>query len=546
MCRAQRSIRQQSCVDVLVKLSSGQRGAWWWRIAGLVRSCCKARCFSATAGFLAMGASCSCRRHGRRGRYTTDEDAKPYHYTEPKPERIHISSVTTNVDRHRGAAPTSTPNTSSYLPVITITSPGGGRESFPTSPPALAAAKVSSAKSAAARSRSLKFSPSRHETPKKSPLDLHHASYDTGGKVTLGRRHTTQPPSMLVAARNTARLGNNYALNCASPRTLAFAVDYIGCDNEIPFRRGYLPTDESTIGALERQYTQRKPPYRQVVLVVSEERLTIFDSYDFNQVVHRLPMLDVVQVDARYDTITVVEDAQPGVRSCHVMRCRQASESHAVVNVISRAFHRAFSEYTAAKNVQGENLNEDKDRFVSASEPSLQEKLSRPVSMVDVFNVHRDLLVTPDEDARNEKTLMAFPSQETLDTADENANVDLSATGTQLNRKEVKVLPDGDAKPRLQRVMSTNAAVTATTKESQQDTKQEFSRDIYRHSIRIRKPGLLDTETGSLKRIEESDLGNKPTSPQDTNKNYMAMSYDELLDSVDTIMGTPVAILRLR
>ena len=510
-----------------------------------------------------MGLASSCSGRKRKGRYTTKE--VPYPYDAPRREGplCQQAASTAAADPGAVARQTATSSTASRntVPIVGATSylSVNGKQADS------ATGSLSERKAARSHSVSAHHSRSGSRQLSRTPsLAVHvanaphngQAHADRGAKRQLRRRHTVQPPSMRVAARSTTRLGNNYTLNSASPRTLAFAVDYIGCDYGIPFRQGYLPTDASTIGALERQYTQRKPPYRQVVLLVTEERLTIFDSYDFDQVVHRLPLLGIVQVDARHDTITIVEDTSPAVRSCHVMRSRVADESHAIVNIISHAFHRAFTKWSdspapAPAMVVVEDNAVERRRKMSLPIP---ERPSRTVSLMDMFNVHRDLLITPDEDGRNERLQLAKSHQSLVPGDTRQGNMQRSPHKQARNDN----IGDDPSKNPV-----TSPASKAASKASSDG--EGFSRDKYRHSIRLSRPGLRDSEN-SIKamvrdgahKTEKIQPGSCPVTPTTTNNpsgsssnkktsslNYLLMTYDELLDSVDSIMGTPVSLLRL-
>eukprot|EP00117_Sycon_ciliatum_P015643 scpid64780/ scgid15407/ len=409
---------------------------------------------------------------------------------------------------------------------------------------------ASSPRSAKPLTKSLSVTSTRPVQPVSTAASNQLSVSPSKEKVRLDRRHTVQQPSShdVNGGRSAPRPGTGFTANLQSRGTLAFAVDYIGCDTEIPFRLGYLPTDDSTIGALERQYAQRKPPYRQVILVINEERLTIFDSYDFNQVVHRLPLLAIVQVDARHDTITVVEDTRATVRSCHVMRCRLANQSHTIVSVISRVFHRAFTEY--ALSARANALAQD----TASTAVGQEKKPSRTVSLVDVFNVHRDLLVTPDDERRTIASEIDGGG-ELGRRRDDNLGRKVSETGsssTIIAKEQPTMQPTASvAGMALSRDMT---AVAEEQHPSDDINPPAFSRDVYRHSIRVRRPGLRESETtitavpvdaGSQPRRRSASSSKRTTPSTCSEKDYLQMSYDELLDSVSMVMGTPVEYLRL-
>ena len=130
---------------------------------------------------------------------------------------------------------------------------------------------------------------------------------------------------------------------------------------------------EDTAMVVARQYAKRRPPFRRVILVVTPHRLLLFDALDLQQVVARIAISKLLQVESRQRTVVLVEtsatpasgkgaNTQPSGardqspngacaegegerRTCHVLRCDSSRKAEAVVRVTAKAFNRAFYQW---------------------------------------------------------------------------------------------------------------------------------------------------------------------------------------------------------
>lgn len=135
---------------------------------------------------------------------------------------------------------------------------------------------------------------------------------------------------------------------------LSFYVDYIGyetftssSDQEGGEDPKYADLCDKSV---TRTYQEKKPPFKRLVVVVSDQRLTVLDPNDSKGVV-RIPLYRIAFCGSHTiftKTFTFMEKSRDGKRlTCHVLSCESPTKAQSMVRVVAKAFQNVFLAWSA-------------------------------------------------------------------------------------------------------------------------------------------------------------------------------------------------------
>eukprot|EP00117_Sycon_ciliatum_P042630 scpid102103/ scgid30982/ Low density lipoprotein receptor adapter protein 1-A; Autosomal recessive hypercholesterolemia protein homolog alpha; Phosphotyrosine-binding protein; Xcat4 len=160
---------------------------------------------------------------------------------------------------------------------------------------------------------------------------------------------------------------------------LSYHVDYIGyetfpvADSETGEEPKYSQMCEKSV---VKVYQDKKPPFKRLVVVVSDQRLTVLDPNDEKSVV-RIPLYRIAFCGSHNlftKTFTFMERSRDGTRTtCHVLACDTPTKAQSMVRVVAKAFQNVFLAWSAQqrkeKRQQIRAASQSDDAAAPAAEP---------------------------------------------------------------------------------------------------------------------------------------------------------------------------------
>ena len=218
---------------------------------------------------------------------------------------------------------------------------------------------------------------------------------------------------------------------------LSFQVEYVGFETmpntDDDDGKGYHRLCDEVVA---RQYKQQQPPFKRLVVIVSDKRLTVFDptdrSEDAKKKVVRIPLYRIAYCGSNtlyQKTFTFIERSRDcKTLTCHVLSCESLKKAQTMVRVVAKAFQNVYMEW------QAQQRRERKPRTKSSEASGA----AAPASDEAVAGAEEHEATQADVDAAD----AAAADLEKLDISEEEKDKRaLHRTFTRRSRKSSKVAP---------------------------------------------------------------------------------------------------------